>query len=123
MHFLLPTKLAWILTALSIYGAVWMIAVARSFSALPIVVDAQAVTLRKGMLASMYVPRDAIASVTRVKAGTECARFGVLADPTVWILFDRPLHVQLPLGFSRQVRGASVAPDDVNGFLQALNES
>ena len=121
MHFLLPTKLAWIVTALSVYGAIWMIAVARSFSALPIIVDTQGVTLRRGMMASMYIPREAIASVSSKVAGTGYARFAVLADPTVCIAFDRPLRVELPMGFTREVRGACVGPDDTSGFLKALN--
>lgn len=122
MHFLLPTKLASILMALSIYGAIWMIAVARSFRALPILVDSQSVTLRRGMLASLKVPRTSIASVSGEKRKT-FARFAVLAEPTVWIAFDKPLPMELPMGFSRQVRGAAIAPDDLNGFLNALNES
>ena len=122
MHFLLPTKLAWILTALSIYGAIWMIAVARSFNALPILVDAQSITLRRGMLASLKVPRASIASVSR-QEHKSFARFAVLAEPTVWIAFHSPLQLELPMGFTRQVRGAAIAPDDLNGFLNALNES
>ena len=123
MHWMLPAKLAWIFTALSVYGALWMIAVARSFTALPIVVDAQGVTLRRGMLASLHVPREAIASVARVGDGRDFARFAVLAEPTVWITFHRPIEVELPLGFTREVRGAAVAPDDPAGFFAALTAS
>ena len=122
MHFLLPIKLAWILTALSIYGAIWMIAVARSFNTLPILVDAQNITLRRGMLASLNVPRASIASVSREERGN-FSRFAVLAEPTVWIAFHSPLQLELPMGFTRQVPGAAIAPDDLNGFLDALNES
>jgi len=121
MHFLLPVKLAWILTALSVYSAIWMIAVARSFSALPIVVDAQGITLRKGMMASLYIPRDAIESLSRNQQNNGShARFALLADPTVWIIFNQPLTLQLPMGFTRQVRGAAIAPDDASGFFSAI---
>lgn len=123
IHFILPTKLAWIMTALSIYGAVWMIAVARSFNALPILVDSEGISLRRGMLASMYIPRDAIASISnKPDASIKYARFAVLADPTVYINFKTPLEVELPMGFTRQIRGASIAPDDAPGFLNDLNE-
>jgi hypothetical protein len=98
-----------------------MIAVARSFAALPIVVDAQGITLRRGMLGSMYVPREAIASISRKDDGKKYARFAVLADPAVWIGFDRPLTVALPMGFTREVLGASVAADDKAGFLDAIS--
>jgi hypothetical protein len=121
MHWLLPVKLAWIFTALSIYGAIWMIAVARSFHALPIVVDEQGITLRRGMLASMQIPWDAIASVSRQDPGGKHARFAVLSDPSIWIQFDRPLTVELPMGFTRQVRGAAIAPDDSQGFWKAIS--
>ena len=120
VHFLLPVKLAWIFSAVSVYGAVWMVAVARSLSRLPIIVDAQGVTLRKGMLASMYVPRDAIASVSRQQPSEGYARFAVLADATVWITFNCPLTVELPLGFTRKVQGAAVAPDDAAGFFNSI---
>jgi hypothetical protein len=122
IHFILPTKLAWILTGLSIYGAVWMIAVARSFNALPIVVESEVITLRRGMLASMYIPRDAIASISRKPdTSIKYARFAVLADPAVYIDFKTPLTVELPMGFTRQVRGASVASDDAPGFFNAIS--
>jgi hypothetical protein len=123
VHFILPAKLAWILTALSIYGAIWMIAVARSFTALPIIVDDRGITLRRGMLTSMYVPREAIASVARKEGQGKYARFAVLADPSVYISFHQPLEVELPMGFTRKVRGASIAPDDAAGFFKAISES
>ena len=123
LHFLLPIKLAWILTALSIYSAIWLIAVARSFSALPIVVNQQGISLRRGMMASMYVPREAIEGVSRQSAEKGLARFSVLSEPTVFLTFNRPLQVELPMGFTREVRGASIAPDDLHGFLDAINEN
>jgi hypothetical protein len=124
VHFILPTKLAWILTALSIYGAIWMIAVARSFNALPIVVDAQGIRLRRGMMASMYVPREAISSVSRTGSeSVKYARFAVLADPNVYITFNRPIEVELSMGFTRKASGASIAPDDTAGFLSAISRS
>ena len=119
MHFLLPVKMAWILTAFSVYGAIWMIAVARSFGALPMVVDGEGVMLRRGMMASLYVPREAIESVSRVRGTGSTgnhARFAVLAEPTVFVEFKRGLQLELPMGFRREVRGAAVAPDDVSGF-------
>jgi len=123
MHYVLPAKLAWIFTILSVYGGLWMIAMARSFSALPLVVDAEGITLRKGLLSALYVPRDAIAAVSREPLGKGFAPFALLAEPTVWISFRQPLTVELPMGFARQVHGAAVAPDDASGFLSALNES
>jgi hypothetical protein len=111
MHFLLPVKLAWILTAMSAYGAVWMIAMARSFAALPIVV---------GMMSSLYIPSEAIASVSREGGDPRYARFTLLSDPTVWIAFHRPLTMMLPMGFTRQVDGAAVSPDDAPGFFQSI---
>ena len=66
----LSVKLAWTLTALSAYSAIWMVAVARSFTALPLLVDAQGIALRRGMMASLYVPRDVIQSVSRTQEPT-----------------------------------------------------
>jgi hypothetical protein len=123
IHFILPVKLAWIMTALSIYGAVWMIAVARSFTALPIIVEARGITLRRGMLMSMYIPREAIASIARKEGEGKYARFALLADPSVYISFHQPLEVELPMGFTRKVHGASIAPDDAAGFFKAISES
>ena len=47
MHFILPRTIAWILTALTLYSALWMIAVARSVSALPIVVGTEISSLQR----------------------------------------------------------------------------
>lgn len=49
-------------------------AVARSFAALPLVVDADRIKLRKGLLASLNIPRTAIASVPRKQESPPATR-------------------------------------------------
>lgn len=123
LHLIVHAKWVWIATALSLYSAVWMIAIARSFDALPITVDSEGVTLRRGILATLRIPKDAITSISNSASGMKKpARFAVLADPTVWIQFERPLTLQLPFGFTRQVEAAAIAPDQPAQFRAALSE-
>jgi hypothetical protein len=121
MYWLLPETLAWIVAVLSLYSAIWMIAIGRSFDALPILVDSGGITLRRGLLANLRVPRTAIRAVFRNRAPEgKSTRFAVLADPCLVIEFHQPLQVELPLGIRRQTLSASLAPDDAEGFLKAL---
>lgn len=55
--------LAWCLSAATMYGAVLLIAIARSFSLMPITVTHDGITLRAGILWKIEVRRDKIASI------------------------------------------------------------
>jgi len=55
---------AWTLTALSIYGAIWLAAIARSFALRPVLVQGDAVSIRRGLLREVRVSRAQIAEVT-----------------------------------------------------------
>jgi hypothetical protein len=71
---------AWILTALSVYGAVWLVAVARSFSLRPVLLTGDELIVRAGLLWTVRIPRSQVAIE---HPGTPCdLRIPVLAIRT-----------------------------------------
>ncbi len=62
-----PTA-AWVLTGLSLYGALWLVGLGRSVVLRPTVLAAGGLRVRLGMLHEAWVPFDRIARVTEVRA-------------------------------------------------------
>lgn len=60
-------KAAWLLTALSAYGVVWLVGLGRSVALRPTIVGRDALRVRIGALHEAVVPFEAIASVTQVR--------------------------------------------------------
>lgn len=120
LHLILPKPLSWVMLALSLYSALWLIAIGRSFAALPILVDAEGITLRKGLLASIRIPKSAIRSVSRTQTSIKVLKFALFAEPSIFIEFNQPLTAQLPLGLTKTAMAASIAPDNPAAFMSAL---
>jgi hypothetical protein len=112
---------AWIVTALSAYGTLWLVAVARSFALRPALVSDEALEIRSGLLASLRAPRSSIASVRPISAPDEndwqTMPFGA---PNVRVTFTSPLEGRRLFGRARRVSQVALAVDDPSGFVEAL---
>jgi hypothetical protein len=76
------TPAAWILTALSSYGAVWLIAMARAFVLRPVLVEGGELVVRGGMMWTVRVPLRAIAAIE--PGGAKCGlRMPPASQPNV----------------------------------------
>lgn len=58
---------AWIITGLSLYGAVWLIGIARSIELRPLIIGADYLHLRYGLLFRLQIPGMMIRRVSRVE--------------------------------------------------------
>jgi hypothetical protein len=102
---------AWGLTALSLYGMLWMIAVARSFELRPCYVTEEECVIRCGLLFSVRIPRSAIASVSRERIeGARAVPRRV--EPTWFLRFHEPIEAERILGFATKIDALAIAPDD-----------
>jgi len=125
LHVLLSTwstLAAWLFTAGTIYGALWLIADYRATVLRPILVGDDGVSIRAGLRFTLHVPRERVAAVLDHKPdfGKEAASLTLLATPTCWIVLSQPMLAQAPYGFRRRVRAVGIAADDPDGLARAL---
>jgi hypothetical protein len=111
---------AWILSAVSVYGMIWLLGLSRSLVLRPTIVGPDSLIIRYGLIAQLEVPREAITGVERVTRSAS----GVLslprgATPNVEISFARPLRLQRVFG-SRMVSRLALCVENEGEFERAL---
>ncbi len=112
---------AWLLTALSVYGAVWLIAIARSFALRPILVVGSELVIRSGLVATLRVPLAGIASATSISdAGSGDWNMIPLSAPNLRLTFATPIEGSALYGRKRTVREVALAVDEPSAFVAAL---
>ena len=120
-RFSLPA--ACILTALSAYTIVWMVAEARAVVLNPLLVGNGELVARWGMLARERVPLGLIAWVGECEPAVprkERLDLAAMGGRAVWIELAEPLEVRGITGKRRIVRALKVSPDEPAAFKQAL---
>ena len=119
---------AWIVTLISVSGAVWCVATARSLARSPLVVRPDGVLLRAGSLRMVDIPADAIVEVRppkrrpdrRVRGYVGLVLFGA---PTVIVKTSRPIEARGPAGVRHTGTIFGVAPDDPDAFVSAVERT
>lgn len=99
---------AWIATATSLYGMIWLHGLARSIKLRPVLVGPDYLDIRYGLLFRLHVQPHRIAGVRQTEAGEICMEF--TDDQTAHGLF----------GVRRQVNRIAVTADEPRAFQQAL---
>lgn len=120
-RFSLPA--ACILTALSVYAIIWMVAEARAVVLNPLLVGNDELVARWGMLARERVPLGLIAWVGECEPAVprkERLDLAAMGGRAVWIELAEPLEVRGITGKRRTVRALKVSPDEPVAFKQAL---
>ena len=110
---------AWALTALSIYGTVWLIAVARSFVLRPVLVQSGQLVARGGIMWSVRIP---LATICAVESGSaRCdLKLPPASEPNVVLRLAEPVTARGMYGMTRRVSSLALAIDDRSGFERAL---
>ncbi len=130
LHLLLSRwsdTVAWVITALSIYSALWLIGDTRAMSRRPIQVDTQALHLRFGMRWSLDVPWSEVERVETgpgVKAETddslEMVPLGAGANTRV--ILREPRIAEGPYGFTRSCSEVLLFVDEPNELVAAISK-
>lgn len=115
-------RAAWIVTGLSLYGALWALALSRSFALRPTLVTANEIVVCFGLLFTLRIPRNVIRAVGRVPL-PDATVVPRNAQACVFIGFTRPLEARRMLGFTKQLTAIGLHPDDVAAFELALEGS
>jgi hypothetical protein len=114
--------LAWIATGVSMYGAIWLIGLARALRLRPVLVGRDYLHLRYGLLFQLRVPKEMIARVRRAEAGDKMSAVPRKSEPSVCIELARVMDAEGLFGIRKRVNRIAVTPDDEPAFKRAIAE-
>lgn len=116
-----------VVTALSVYAAVWLLGDARARVMRPIVVGEDAVRLECGIQMEAVIPLGRIEAVAFSDAevqgidSAERLNYGTFYHADVWLVTKQPVEVRTLLG-TKQVRAIGVSVDDPKAFASLVAE-
>ena len=111
------TLAAWILTAVSLYGMVWLLGLSRSLLLLPTILGPDSLEIRYGMLARLQVQQGDIAQVERVtEASPDAIVLPRRMTPNLQITFSQPIKLERLFG-SRLVSRIAVYIENEEEFI------
>jgi len=124
MHLLVQmwsTKAAWIVTALDLYGALWLIGDYHALRLRPTYAAGGVLHLRYGLRWSAEIPLDDIEAVDDVRGESEWKRQGILKmamldEPKYLVRLRRPITVNGLAGIRRTIHAVAILPDDIEAF-------
>jgi hypothetical protein len=116
---------AWVVTALDLYGMIWLIGDYHALRLRVTTVTPDALELRYGIRWYATIARDNIASVERVQKESQWKRKGVLKialldEPRVLVTLREPVVAHAFAGITKRIDALALLPDDVEGFEAAL---
>ena len=114
---------AWIMTGISLYGAIWIMALGRAFALRPSLVSAEGITVRYGLLFHLRIPAGCIRTIR--PAGEALAGATIVprrSAPSLYLEFTEPLEAEIILGLRKRVTAIGIAVDDPAAFEIAVRE-
>jgi hypothetical protein len=119
-------RAAWALTAVSLFGVVWIVGFLRAVLLRPVLVTADALEVRTGVQWRLVVPRSAIVAVETgypkvPRKGTPgWLRAVAIGQPNVVVRLSAPLVAGGPYGIRRTVSHVALAVDEPAALAAAL---
>lgn len=133
VHLLLEqwsTVAAWVLTALSIYTIVQIVAIIRSMKRRPIVLTANALYVRYGLLADACIPLSQISEVRKIKKGSpltagarKLSPLGELEGYNLVIELKEDMKLNGMYGFKRSFSALFLHVDHPDELLRNINRN
>jgi hypothetical protein len=119
------TTAAWVVTALDIYGALWIIGDYHALRLRPTYAADGILHLRYGLRWNAEIPLDEIESIDDVHGEAEWKRKNVLKmamldEPKYLVKLRRPVTVNGLAGIRRTIDAIAVLPDDIEAFDRTL---
>ena len=118
-------KVAWTLTALDLYGVLWLIGDYRALRLRPTLIRPGGIELRYGRRLRATIPRDNIAAVENISDETQWKKKGtiklaLLEAPKYLIRLRQPVIAESVAGIKRKIDAVAILPDDPAAFERAL---
>jgi hypothetical protein len=129
LHVLWSPVAAWVLSALSLYGLVWLIADYRALKLRPTRVTASGLELRLGSRWEVDIPWAALSAVETIDSGrpdvdadrsTKPLDLVLLGQPGVELSLSRPVTVVGPFGLRRETTRIRLQIDRAQRFVELL---
>ncbi len=121
----LDGRLAWLVTALSAYGAVWVVADLRAMSRRPSRIDDDGILLRVGLRRTVRLGWSDLVAIEDAAGATDGVRpltLRVLGRPRFRLRLAAPVVAHGPYGIRRRVDVIDVAVDDPDRFERTVRE-
>jgi hypothetical protein len=130
IHMLLAhwsAPLAWIVTALSLYGALWLIGDCRALLLRPITLQGDQLVIRFGLRWNLSIPLAAVEGVEArrgsLKRNPVDLRLALPGSRVIAIRLREPLDALGPYGMHRTVQTLELGVDDPDHLTAALTSS
>jgi hypothetical protein len=119
------TKIAWIITCLDVYGALWMIGDYHALRLRPTLITRDAIEIRHGLRWSARIARDNVVSIDRIAGESDWKRrttlkLALMDDPRLLIRLRAPVIAHGIAGIKRTIDAIAILPDDEASFMAAL---
>jgi hypothetical protein len=119
--------LAWVLTGVSLYSLMSLVAHIRALPRRCSTLGAHGITLRSGLFGQCHIPYGHIASVTPISMGGtlpadtwQLGLLGSMEPRNLLISLYHPTAVEITHGLSRKTRHIAIHMDDPKGFADAI---
>jgi hypothetical protein len=119
---------AWLVTAMGLYGVVWILGDYRAVRLRPFLVGTDGLAIRLGLRWSVWIPRDAIAAIVpppkppAAKRAPGHLHAALMVSPQWQIILREPLVARGPYGITKRVTTVALAADDRMALRRALVE-
>lgn len=128
MHLLVQmwsVKAAWIVTALDVYGALWLIGDYHALRLRPTYAKDGILHLRYGLRWNAEIPLDQIEAIDDIRNESEWKRQGVLKmamldEPKYLVRLRQPITANGLAGIRRTIHAVAILPDDIDAFKRTL---
>jgi hypothetical protein len=117
---------AWVLTALGIYGALWLVGDVQAIRLRPTWLDRERLCMRLGLRWTLTVPRHNVGRVRKLEgAETVDGALGMALPnaPRVLVELTTPAPALGVYGIERTVKAIELGVDDVDEFLARCGRS
>ncbi|HVA57095.1 MAG: hypothetical protein WBQ26_10620 [Gemmatimonadaceae bacterium] len=120
-------RTAWILSAFSALGVIWLVGFVRAMVLRPVLVTASGIVVRSGVQWTLDVPFSAIQRLDAgrvtapVRHAPACLRVGGAAPPSVRIDLGEPLVAAGAYGRTKRVKTITLTLDDAPAFAKAVH--
>jgi hypothetical protein len=115
-------KAAWVLTVLTAYSVLWILADYRATRLRPVLLDEETLCVRTGLRWTIRIPRSHIVAIHK-KAPQKSeprVRTALPITTPLWIELAEPVTAHGPYGITRRARWISVSVDEAKAFQEAL---
>jgi hypothetical protein len=112
---------AWVLAAMQVYGAIWLLADVEALRRYPICADAEGLELRLGMRVRARIDWKDVEGVTEVEKEVEGAlRCYLSGSPNLLLVMKEPLTATIALGLERSTQHIALALDEPARFVEMV---